>query len=387
MPVPFGFSASDVFALTQLIFKVSKALSDSRGSQTEYNALLQMLLSLHRAINMTEEFALQTSLSSTARDDPLIFAPLNGIISHRNECHKLIENFMNKSEKYTASFVHGTGRAKALKKITWCLFHEKDVEKLERELRVHVEAIQLYNSHLGFQSLKTSLTENPAVLAQIDNRTSSLYDMVNHLSAMIPKALGYPWEGGLLPNEQPLRLLDALGRDLKIPTIFLSSPQIFHDMLEIIHRDLPGYDRIVAGEYNITDGDAEGQIVDAENECINVVSAGKTAALNIIIYTPLLDLICYSCPRCGSTIADPGLKGWRRRCQTCQLMFSVSDEGPVEGDAAPWGPQQLVEVKEKLIFQRIDYIQVNVLRAVERRLAFLGTPGFPATIIEEGLNF
>jgi hypothetical protein len=52
-----------------------------------------------------------------------------------------------------------------------------------------------------------------------------MYEMINQLLTTMPKALGYPWEGGLAPDERPLRLLDALGRDLRIPTVFLSSRQ------------------------------------------------------------------------------------------------------------------------------------------------------------------
>ena len=50
-----------------------------------------------------------------------------------------------------------------------------------------------------------------------------IYDMINRIFSMIPRALGYPWEGGVAPDQRPLRLLDALGRDLMIPAIFLSS--------------------------------------------------------------------------------------------------------------------------------------------------------------------
>lgn len=145
----FGFSAGDFLALTHLIFNVSKALSDSAGSQAEYQGLIQTLLSLLRTINAAEETALRCSLDSAASQDPSFLAPLNAITREREICHKLIEDFMAKSEKYTASFIHGTGRAKAIKKLTWRLFHADDVQNLERKLRVHVDAIQFYNCSLG----------------------------------------------------------------------------------------------------------------------------------------------------------------------------------------------------------------------------------------------
>lgn len=50
-----------------------------------------------------------------------------------------------------------------------------------------------------------------------------MYDIISQLMGIMPKVLGYPWEGGCSVDERPLRLLDALGRDLKIPAVFLGS--------------------------------------------------------------------------------------------------------------------------------------------------------------------
>jgi len=52
-----------------------------------------------------------------------------------------------------------------------------------------------------------------------------IYDMISQLVNIMPRALGYPWEGGFAPDEKPLRLLDALGRDLRIPVVFLGSSE------------------------------------------------------------------------------------------------------------------------------------------------------------------
>ena len=145
----FGFSAGDFFALTQLIFKTTKALSDSAGSKAEYQGLIQTLLSLLRSINSAEELALRCSLGSADALDPNFVAPLNAIAREREICQKLIETFLVKSEKYTASFIHGSGRAKAIKKLTWRLYHADDVQILERELSIHVDAIQFYACGLG----------------------------------------------------------------------------------------------------------------------------------------------------------------------------------------------------------------------------------------------
>ena len=78
------------------------------------------------------------------------------------------------------------------------------------------------------QSLNASLASNTLILNKIDDRTTSIYDMINQLVTMMPKVMGYSWEGGCSLDERPLRLLDALGRDLKIPALFLGSREVYH---------------------------------------------------------------------------------------------------------------------------------------------------------------
>ena len=146
MPVPFGFSVGDFFTLTQLIAKVIRALGDSRGSEHEYQSLVQKLLSLLRAIHLAEETALRCA--SAHSQDHSLSAPLNGIAREREICCKLIEDFLARSEKYTVPFIHKFGGAKAFKKITW-LFHSKDVSDLERDLRAHTDAIHIYICGMG----------------------------------------------------------------------------------------------------------------------------------------------------------------------------------------------------------------------------------------------
>lgn len=152
--MPFGGS---VTALTQLIVKVTKALSDSQGAQAEYQGLVQTLVSLLKTINTAEEMTLQLKLQRPSRCaatskqalELSMTGALHGIAREREICHKLIEDFMFKSREYTHSLIHGGGKAKALKMITWTLFHKGDVERLERKLKTHMEAIQFFMFTLG----------------------------------------------------------------------------------------------------------------------------------------------------------------------------------------------------------------------------------------------
>lgn len=158
-----------------------------------------------------------------------------------------------------------------------------------------------------------------------------IYDMINRIFSMIPRALGYPWEGGVAPDQRPLRLLDALGRDLMIPAIFLSSRkavllylhmaqaltslQIFHDTLELVHRDLPGHRKILLEEYSIADEDAGGEVINTtlDAEWSKAVQAGKTVSINMIFQTLLHSEDAETCPRCKAPARGPTLEAKRRR--------------------------------------------------------------------------
>jgi hypothetical protein len=86
-------------------------------------------------------------------------------------------------------------------------------------------------------------------------------------------------------------------------------------MLEIVHRSLPGHKKIKSKEYSIADEDAEGQVVqtDEDLQWSEVVRAGKTVSINMMFQTYSHNKNSEKCPRCRSVTNGHTLEGERRR--------------------------------------------------------------------------
>lgn len=149
--VPFGFSVGDFVSAIALAQKIGKALSESRGSSYEINAAVQLLSSVAAAVEESRLiFVAAESLNGI--HSPSI---LNGIVTESQKCRQIMDTFMTRSKSYTNALVNGQGsRAKReWKKVTWCLFHEKDIHNMENNLQCHLTALCMYNvAHLRFVS-------------------------------------------------------------------------------------------------------------------------------------------------------------------------------------------------------------------------------------------
>jgi hypothetical protein len=92
MPVPFGFSVGDFIAVAELASTISKALSEVRGSQTEYKAVVELLDSLNNSLRTVHNFLI--SSSSTAGLPSPDTALLNGLRYHLDKCRDLMKSFL-----------------------------------------------------------------------------------------------------------------------------------------------------------------------------------------------------------------------------------------------------------------------------------------------------
>jgi hypothetical protein len=175
--------------------------------------------------------------------------------------------------------------------------------------------------------------------SQFQRLFSSVVDMRTDISAMsksiqastsrLPRSLGYPWEACSSLAENVL-LLDANGRSLLLPMLFLSSPRVslfnicelelsfskfseqqFHELLKLIYRGIPGHRRILRKEYTITNEDSDGTMVQ-ESNWDNVVRAGTQLSLNIILQASS-SWKKHHCPRCDEPTLGHTLPGKRRR--------------------------------------------------------------------------
>lgn len=138
--VAFTFgSFGDVLSLINLTVKIQKALSDSRGSSEDYQALLAELDSFSEFLNTVRD-ALQV------RDGPkkLPDSVRNAIRSVLQSSTSLLQRFYTDIERYRRNLRKG-GSGSMMRdswmKIGWALFKQDEVREIRRKLRDQVERI------------------------------------------------------------------------------------------------------------------------------------------------------------------------------------------------------------------------------------------------------
>ena len=143
---PFGFSVGDFITVGILIHSVAKALSESRGSAAQIRSTVQLLSSLSTAISEASTIFATSEARSPSALGGASPSVINGIVTETLLCRQLIEAFLKRSKSYTDALVNGQGARmkREWKKVTWCLFHEKDIQTLEMGLQGHLFALNLY---------------------------------------------------------------------------------------------------------------------------------------------------------------------------------------------------------------------------------------------------
>ena len=173
--------------------------------------------------------------------------------------------------------------------------------------------------------------------------TKSIEDNVTHMSAKLdslhsalPRLLGYTWEGGFSTHDKPVMLMDALGRNLPIPFLFCTSSKVghsaagrcrsliedtqtFHDLLELMFRQLPGYSKVVKEEYHLRLEDMNGTLLRSD-DWTRVVTPGAVLVMSIVIRASFYckvenDVPDVNCPRCHLQLP---------RSQSVVVRWSVS---------------------------------------------------------------
>jgi hypothetical protein len=163
----FGFSVGDFVTCLNLIREVAQALSDSRGSASEYKSLFETLVTLNQTLAASELIYLQWDTEATSPTyKQHATAMINGILFERQKCKELLESFLKSSQPYTNAFVKERGRAivRNWRKVTW-LFQKEDVNVLERKLQRHLQALRIYTDALfQYESLRHTLAPHTAQL-------------------------------------------------------------------------------------------------------------------------------------------------------------------------------------------------------------------------------
>jgi hypothetical protein len=151
MGIPFGISVGDFVAVIKLLNDVTRAVSQTRGSEARLKSVIQILTSLTDAIN-NARVAYTDWTSSSPLEKRKAAPAMNGIIMETQLCAKIITDFLDRSRSYTDSLINGKvdGKGSKMKrewkKISWFLFREEDALQLGRDLQGHLLALVLYSS-------------------------------------------------------------------------------------------------------------------------------------------------------------------------------------------------------------------------------------------------
>ncbi|CAN9416968.1 unnamed protein product, partial [Alternaria alternata] len=102
-------------------------------------------------------------------------------------------------------------------------------------------------------SLKTSLNliKSREQVSQISVTVAAIFDTVRTTQEMMPKMLGYPWEGDVLSSH--VHIEDVLGRPIVLPIMLCRTRQRLKDTIRLMFSDHPGFKEVVDGNFELVD--------------------------------------------------------------------------------------------------------------------------------------
>ncbi|KAH8770663.1 hypothetical protein F5882DRAFT_180455 [Hyaloscypha sp. PMI_1271] len=321
----FSFSVGDFVACLTLIKDISDALNNSTGSEADFKALFATLKSLENAFKICqlvyqqcEEPYVQPEVQMQAR------TIRQALLDEHQRCRNILEAFVASLGSYTAAFVDDGSKAMALarhmRKITWPS-RKADVANLERNLRGHLNSLQMYAAAL----FQLYLAANTKIVTSTESKVDSILANVTDLRAEVTtifagvqisnsrrlRGVGNIWEGA--SGQLDIVILnDPIGRTVPLPIMLLSSRTALHNMvLWMFHdRDIPGRAKVRRKEYTITDEDADGILIEEANWDM-IYHPGKHLSLNMV-FPALPSWNVHRCPRCDRPAIGKARPGERR---------------------------------------------------------------------------
>lgn len=235
----FGFSVGDFVACLVLIKDIVDALNDSTGSKADFKALFGTLQSLENACKICQ---LVYHQCEEPHVEPQIQMKAGAIrqqlLNEHQKCKDVLESFIGSLSPYTDAFVDERSKAVALvrhvRKITW-LSRKADVAKLERELKGHLDSLQVCAAAL----CQLYLTANTKIVSSTESKVDSILSNMTDLRAEVTTifagiqignshrltGIGNMWEGASTQLDIVI-LHDAIGRTVPLPIMLLSSRKV-----------------------------------------------------------------------------------------------------------------------------------------------------------------
>ncbi|KAL1794408.1 hypothetical protein ACET3X_007829 [Alternaria dauci] len=242
------------------------------------------------------------------------------------------------SRKYTQSLLNGRGAKAqvAFRKLKWSLYSSEDSQRLERRLSTHMEAFDRYLLAINIQTETNFKEEFRGQVDQISFTVAAIFDTVNTTQRMMPKTLGYPWEGDVISSH--VQIEDVLGRSIVLPIMLCRTRQTLKDTMSIMFSDHPGLKEVMNGSFELVDRQKQLTILDGrtntpqtreDHSPPDAVQPGAKLLMNILrvktVHAPRASLVASiqsleTCPRCG--FATPGQRF--RKCENCDMSFKKS---------------------------------------------------------------
>jgi hypothetical protein len=155
---------------------------------------------------------------------------------------------------------------------------------------------------------------------QISVTVAAIFDTVQITQRMMPKMLGYAWEGDVISSH--VHIEDVLGRPMVLPIALCRTRQTLKDTMRIMFSDHPGLREVVDGNFELVDKQSQLTIFDGRADTpemnspyspSDAVQPGAKLLMNILrvktVRAPETSLVASvhtleTCPRCG--FATPG---------------------------------------------------------------------------------
>ncbi|CEO59698.1 Putative Kinetoplast-associated protein kap [Penicillium brasilianum] len=142
----FGFSVGDFLAGANLAYRLIRALSESRGSNMEYQEVIQELGCIQHTFLHVELISSRKVFSQ---------ATINAIAHILGSSMEVMERFLQQTEKYRKSLSRNGGRSLAAdswRKIGWSLFQKEELISLRSTLQTRLTAVNILVSAANSQN-------------------------------------------------------------------------------------------------------------------------------------------------------------------------------------------------------------------------------------------
>ncbi|MCJ1435234.1 hypothetical protein MMC27_004606 [Xylographa pallens] len=359
MSVGFGFSASDFIAALTLVGTVIDALREAGGAGTDYRELLRQLHTLETALIRVKRLDLEEVQHSERV----------ALQQAASQCQRTIDDFWQKIRNYQPHLGQYSFRLKsAWMKIKWATCKKEDLSKFKADILAHTTSIDLMLTTVQMDSIAIESRKNDQrhrtlagrmqdasfqymkkladlavavassvqqgkellnITADIMYTNIKVFQIVCNLQALITRLPGQ------VERQQPVYLIDALGKAAPFHLEFVRSREAFLAILKVNFSKIgSGAKKIERGEFFIQDTHSKRQIdLQADWNCCFL--PGQRVDMSIVFFkTPYRVNVCPGCEHPCEALPDKDVE-----CVSCGMMFRTIIELEKDSFAKPFVTQ------------------------------------------------